>query len=194
MDASTVTRRPAAGQPRNVDRGPWIQTYTGRRFYLFDPQPEDVDPLDIGHALSMLCRYGGHLRAFYSVAEHSVHVAHSVPAEHALAGLLHDGTEAYIGDMVAPLKQAMPDYQQVEQRIWQAVAVRFQLPNDGQLPWTVVDADLRIRHDETAALPPAASGFPAGKPLGVTIHSWKPADAERAWLDLYHHLTQECAR
>lgn len=55
-----------------VSRGDWMQTYTGRRFYPLDPRPDEIDPEDIAHALSLLCRYGGHVDRFYSVAEHCV--------------------------------------------------------------------------------------------------------------------------
>ena len=53
-------------------RGSWMQTFTGRQFFPLDPHPNDVDPVDIAHALSLICRYGGHTRRFYSVAEHCV--------------------------------------------------------------------------------------------------------------------------
>lgn len=55
--------------------GDWMQTFTGRQFWPMDPRPEDLDILDIAHALSLLCRFGGHCQRFYSVAEHSVHVS-----------------------------------------------------------------------------------------------------------------------
>jgi hypothetical protein len=54
--------------------GDWIVTYTSKQFYITDPHPDDVDIIDIAHALSMLCRYGGHSAKFYSVAQHSVEV------------------------------------------------------------------------------------------------------------------------
>src|SRR4051812_20612492 len=90
-------------------RGDWMQTYTGRAFWPLDAQPEDVDPLDIAAALSMLCRYGGHVSRFYSVAEHCLLMSEAVAPEHALWALLHDATEAYMGDMVRPLKRQMPE-------------------------------------------------------------------------------------
>src|SRR5689334_14267678 len=86
----------------------WIRTYTGRKFYLFDSGPEDVEIEDIAHALSMQCRYNGHVQRFYSVAEHSCYVSAIVAAEMgnakydinvALWALLHDASEAYLGDV-----------------------------------------------------------------------------------------------
>src|SRR5690349_19702773 len=115
------------------ERGSWMQTFTGRRFYPLDPKVEDIDPTDIAHALSLICRYGGHVTRFYSVAEHCVLLSHAVSPENALWALLHDATEAYVGDMVRPLKQHMPAYRDVEDRLMLVIADRFGLPiRDGE--------------------------------------------------------------
>ncbi|AMV24559.1 hypothetical protein VT84_09200 [Gemmata sp. SH-PL17] len=86
-------------------RGDWVQTFTGRKFWPLDPRPEDVDVRDIAHALSLLCRFTGHSRTFYSVAQHSVLASQIVPPESALAALLHDAAEAYMGDIARPWKR-----------------------------------------------------------------------------------------
>jgi len=83
--------------------GDWIETYTGKQFYPLDPYPEDIDVRDIAHALSNLCRFTGHCRAFYSVAEHSIYVSTHVPKTMALQALFHDAPEAYIADISGPL-------------------------------------------------------------------------------------------
>src|SRR5208283_3910606 len=83
----------------------WIQTWTGRKFSLLDPQPEDVCIEDIAHALTNICRFNGHCRGFYSVAQHSVHVADLVPTPYKLDALLHDAGEAYYGDITRPQKE-----------------------------------------------------------------------------------------
>lgn len=163
-----------------VRRGDWMQTYTGRTFYPLAPRPEDIDVADIAHALSQICRFGAHTRRWYSVAEHAVLVSHAVPAADALSGLLHDGGEAYVGDMVRPLKYALPDYIAVEHNIQAAIAERFGLPT--ACPPSVKDADLRILRDERDALmlPPAKPWvlLEQVEPLGVTINGWPPALAE----------------
>ena len=69
----------------------WIQTYSGRRFSLTEPSAEDVDIDDVAHALSLLCRFTGHVSEHYSVAQHCVIVSRLVPTEHALAGILAIG-------------------------------------------------------------------------------------------------------
>jgi hypothetical protein len=87
----------------------WIQTFTGKRFDLLNPQPEMVCTEDIAHHLSLLNRFTGATRFPYSVAQHSVLMSHIVPPELAKAALLHDAHEAYVGDVSAPLKGAMAE-------------------------------------------------------------------------------------
>ena len=82
-----------------------IYTATGHYVSLTEATPADISVLDIAHALSQICRFGGHTRQFYSVAQHSVGVADLLPQEFKLYGLLHDAAEAYLGDMVQPLKR-----------------------------------------------------------------------------------------
>src|ERR1044071_8716155 len=93
--------------------GPYLQTVSGRFVNPFDPDPEQLDAGDIARALANLSRFGGHTRAFYSVAQHSVIVSQLVEerggdAEDAFAALMHDATEAYLGDMPHPLKHRSP--------------------------------------------------------------------------------------
>jgi hypothetical protein len=168
----------------------WMQTFTGRAFYPLAPNVNDVDPVDIAHALSLLCRYGGHVSRFYSVAEHCVLMSYAVAPEHALWALLHDATEAYMGDMIRPLKAAMPAYQAAEDRLMVVICDRFGL--DHTCPVEVKEADNRILHDERDALmapPPlpwaAVEDVP---PLGVKVEGWGPAEAERRYLARLHEL------
>jgi hypothetical protein len=85
--------------------GEWIRTYTNKQFMPLKPHIEDICIEDIAHALSMVCRYGGHCSSFFSVAQHSCMVSDHMP-EFKLEGLLHDGTEAYLGDIVRPVKHS----------------------------------------------------------------------------------------
>lgn len=165
-------------------RGTWMQTFTGKRFYPLAPLAEEIDPIDIAHALSQICRYGGHARRFYSVAEHCVLMSNAVAPEHALWALLHDATEAYVGDMVRPLKIHMPEYREVEDRVMVAVAERFGL--DGvTMPPAVKDADNRILLSERAVvMTPTEDDWSLDvEPLDVRIRAWQPAAAELMYLD-----------
>src|SRR4029077_8735123 len=104
----------------------------GTKFYILDPNPKIISIETIAHALSQVCRWAGQCEKFYSVAQHSVLVSEIVPDELALQGLLHDASEAFIGDITSPLKEAMeigaPGMLRfLENRIHQAVATRFGL-------------------------------------------------------------------
>jgi 5'-deoxynucleotidase YfbR-like HD superfamily hydrolase len=87
--------------------GDWITTYTGKKFHYLNPQPDEINIRDIAHALSLICRFGGHCREFYSVAEHSIRVMELVDDKSKLAALLHDSEEAYLADVSRPVKNSM---------------------------------------------------------------------------------------
>jgi hypothetical protein len=108
----------------------WTQTYTGIAFDLEDPQPDMVNEVDIAHALSMQCRFNGHCQKFFSVAQHSVMVSARATSENSLWALLHDAAEAYIGDMVSPIKHMTENegFRALETRVMRAVCERFGLP------------------------------------------------------------------
>lgn len=124
-----------------------VVTRTGELFDLADPQPEDIDIGDIAHALSQLCRYDGQTPHFYSVAQHSYHVSYLCEPQDALWGLLHDAAEAYIGDIVMPLRRMLSvsfqvELLRVESRIMRAICERFGL--SPEMPRSVHAADRLI--------------------------------------------------
>lgn len=104
-----------------------IRTYSGKVFDLTVLDPGTICIEDIAHALSFVPRFGGHLDKLYSVAQHSVMVAASVAPEFALEALLHDASEAYLGDMPSPIKKLLPDYKALESRVMEAIAAKFKI-------------------------------------------------------------------
>lgn len=174
--------------------GDWMQTYRGAPFWPMDPRPDEIHILDIAHSLSMLCRYNGHCVRFYSVAEHSVHVSRAVPQEHALWGLLHDASEAYLADVPRPVKPFLPGYKGAEGRLQLAIAERFGLP--AAIPPEVHDADNRILVDEKeqAMLPSQREWSIPPFGIGARISFWDPGRAEQEFMRRYNELTRvpEC--
>ena len=119
-----------------TDRGPWMQTYTGRRFFLADPRPEEVFLTDIAHALSNICRYNGMTQDFYSVAQHSLILSIYAEAKGRsrmtqILALMHDAPEGYFGDHIVALKSICPELREIEAPIWRAVERRFALDLPG---------------------------------------------------------------
>ena len=93
-----------------AERYGWFVTASGRRAFVEDPRACDLVIEDIAHALSNICRFGGHCSRFYSVAQHSVCVSALVERTRpdlALHALLHDAAEAYVGDVIRPIKPTL---------------------------------------------------------------------------------------
>lgn len=111
---------------RDLDYGKqdvlWL-TMRNRKFYPYDCGGEAFDIEEIANSLSKLCRFNGNTNKFYSVAEHSLNVMELIldefPTNKKLAyeGLMHDATEAYLGDLVTPLKQVLPKFNKIEHEV-----------------------------------------------------------------------------
>ncbi len=123
-----------------------ISTSSGRFFDLLKPEEYDYDIEEIASALSNICRYTGHVNRFYSVAEHSVLVSRLVPDRLALCGLLHDASEAFVGDVSLPLKELLPEYKRIEDAIQEAIAAYFGLQYP--FPVEIHEADKRMYWQE----------------------------------------------
>lgn len=95
----------------------WIQTYSGKRVNLLSFMECDVSLQDIAHSLANLCRFNGHTIEYYSVAQHSVLVSYLVREQHAIGGLMHDAAEAYIGDIIRPIKRISYPLEKIEDHI-----------------------------------------------------------------------------
>lgn len=199
----------------------WMQTVSGRKFYPLDPQLEDIDIYDIAHGLAMCCRYAGHAHRFYSVAEHCVHVSRLIERdmrdadgwyrrtrgvserevlEWSLAALLHDSSEAYLGDMIRPLKHQpeMAEFRTAEARLEDVVRRRFSLTADPAAWLAIKRIDERIIVDEIGTLKRDVEmyrtlGAITAEPLGVRLECWSPDSAREHFLHRFDGLTRALA-
>lgn len=170
--------------------GSWMQTYTGKKFWPLDPRPEEICIEDIAHALSLLCRYGGHCLRFYSVAEHSLHVSSLCSQENKLWALLHDAAEAYLVDIPRPIKQYLPKYEQIENKLIVAIGDKFGLPSF-DIPEEVKRVDngmLICERDQIMSTPPGDWNV-EDIGLNVKIECYSPEVAESLFLMEFEFLT-----
>ena len=212
----------------------WILTNSAKPISLVRPRADLVTPEDIVHSLAHICRFNGHCKHHYSVAQHSLLVASIVPDEDQLPALLHDAAEAYVGDMVQPLKRLLKEtaasttdawlltctslgldrhraskaaatftispgndpmaehlshlasvYHQIEQRVWLAIAERFDI--DPVLPASVHEADMVALATERRDLMPEHAGtwecLNGHSPLPQHIARWTPEEARQRYYE-----------
>lgn len=180
----------------------WILTYTGRKFDFNDYSDNEVTILDIAHALSMICRYGGATKYFYSVAQHCVYLAEELLKDThdralALDGLMHDAEEAYVGDMKNPLKGLVPEFCAVAEDVDYFVRSKFEsLGVPIRMQDKTKEYDSRILLDEKDALLIASEHkwpieLDGTQPLGIYIEPWSPARAKMEFLEMFMFLTGE---
>lgn len=127
-----------------------MNTYSGRKFDPMKITPEDVYLEDIAHALSLLCRGGGQLKWFYSVGQHSLNCAKEARARGwsdriVKACLLHDASEAYISDIIRPVKVHLQNYLEIESMIMNAIWQKFglgDLTDEEHRMWKQIDNEI----------------------------------------------------
>jgi len=177
----------------------WTQTYTGKQFVLLNPSPDAVCIEDVAHSLSMQCRFNGHTKHFFSVAEHSWWVSHIVPPEFALQGLMHDSAEAYISDIPKPFKLMLGFFvEMVEHKHLTVLGEKFGF--DPNLSREVKDADVEmlVFEREQALRPTEHKWSPyienyrpylaQEQGVEVQLHFWSPEEAKERFLARFEEL------
>jgi uncharacterized protein len=180
--------------------GSFIQTVSGRRVDPLEPKVEEIEITDIAHALSNQCRFGGHCRVFYSVAQHASLVSDLMlertrsPAD-GLWALLHDAAEAYLLDLPHPLKHRSELgrlYQQAEERLQRCILERFQLPETP--PPVLKQIDRTLLATERRLFLSVAWHWPeldGVESLTREIRPWRPERALRELLARYERLHRQ---
>jgi hypothetical protein len=180
--------------------GDFTETYTGVRFYACDPRPYEVVLEDIAHALSMLCRFGGHASQFYSVAQHSAITAfllnHNGESPFVqLLGLAHDFTEAYIADLPTPLKRNLPEYVAIENPlfdvIWQSFGLRMPTAEEHA---KVKAVDTALMQYEACRLGLNKTEWATDQPFGNVLVPESPLDFKPIIITLFNDIYAEVTR
>ena len=161
----------------------FIETFSGNKFHYLEPSFDEIHIEDIAHALSLKCRFSGHCREFYSVAEPSIRVAQLVPLELRLEALLHDAAEAYMPDVPRPIKNkfALRKFEDVILRvIFDKYAIRTR--NSSIVKW----ADDVLIATEARDLMPNMNGWAnLAEPLESTICPQDIRNIRSIFLELF---------
>lgn len=172
-----------------------ITLLSGKPFDYNNPEQADVSIEDIAHALSNICRFAGHVKRFYSVAQHAVNVSYLCPLQ-PLTGLLHDTSEAFTNDIPTPLKNAIPEFGTLEKRIERAMSDKFRFHYP--LPAEVKLADLKALLAERNELTNNANvRWPILDGISLTEQEMRDIDlspmspeyAKQLFLERYYDLT-----
>lgn len=170
--------------------GPTIMLSSGKQFDFLDPHNSEFDIEDVAHGLAHVCRYAGQCNDFYSVAEHSLLVSDMVE-EYAFEALLHDASEAFIGDITRPLKQLVPEFKKIEAVVEDAVIERFGMRRDYRA--AVKEADLRVlAAEQLQIMAPGCADWAqqAGiEPAPIRVRHLRPSEAKYEFLSRFAKLS-----
>ena len=176
---------------QNDDRGPFISTYSGALFFVNEMNVKDIPILDIANALSLNCRFNGHIDRFYSVAEHCVLVSNLVSEENALYGLLHDYAEAFVSDVPRPFKASITGHDTFEAAVMANVCELYGLPLE--LPDDVAYIDRHICAAEATVLAKSVPDWVQYYDISVVpphdIKGLQPRQARAAFMTRFNDLT-----
>lgn len=189
QEAMSDTATEADDLPQRTDEN-WISTFTGKRFWPLNPVADGLDIRDIAHALSNLCRFTGHCRHFYSVAQHCVLASEWCHPAIAKWCLLHDAAEAYINDISRPVKRYFPLLKRAEEKTLRMLADRHKL--QWPMPPGVHSVDVRMLATERRDVMGPATGrwllLEQVQPFQETIEAVHPLTAEAMFLARFYEL------
>jgi hypothetical protein len=177
-----------------------MTTYTGGRIHPLEPRAEDVRIEDVARGLAFTCRYRGQIKRYYSVAEHSVLVSRHVDPKYAREALMHDAPEAFLGDLIRPLKHQpeMAPFREADERLGLVIGDRFNLDPTETAARAVKEIDDRILRDEIAALSTCPENYlssdswlSALEPVGADVVGYSPERAEVLFLLRFAELFPE---
>lgn len=157
-----------------------IRTYSGIYMNVFEPTAEMICIEDIAHALSHLCRFGGHTPQFYSVAQHSYICAHFVSDKGRLQALMHDASEAYLLDIPSPIKKALPGYKIMEDKLMQLISRKYKF----SYPLTP-----EVKKADQCMLEVEWNKLVINKDKADQLECWAPDFAKNKFLEMFRHLT-----
>lgn len=172
-------------------KGDWITTYSGKKFYPMDPRPEDIDTFDIAQSLARLCRFNGHCTTFYSVAQHCVLVSLMCDPKDALWGLIHDASEAYVGDIPTPIKR-LPEfafYREAEDKVQNLICDCFNLPYEKPVSVSLADKRILATEARDLTMTEGRNWTTAYDPYDIHIKPWTPEHATIKYISRLHELT-----
>lgn len=169
-----------------------IRLLGGTYLDLLNPQPDQFTLSDIAGALSKICRFGGQVPLFYSVAEHCVHAANIAiedghDSKTCAAVLMHDAAEAFLGDIVKPLKVMLPEYAELERRMEEVIGAKF------GIDWIAakdviceIDRAMLIAERKTLFIPDGVKwhGEDEARVVEVYFRGWLPWVGNSNFLDL----------
>lgn len=177
-----------------------METFTGKMFDVFDPDPNEIDIFDIAHHLSLMTRFNGACKWFYSIAQHSIlcsqhskdyHYQRPSEEKLALALLMHDAAEAYVGDIVRPIKRSITDFKVIENKVMDAINERFDLPYVAEIrayKAAVKEVDNRMLVTEKLQLMNPNVRWAIEdifEPYETEIEIWQPRAAEMLFLSRF---------
>ena len=171
----------------------YIGTFTGKKFFLLKPRLVDIDIRDIAHSLALQCRWTGQSKYHYSIAQHSYYCSFLGPENESLDRLMHDGSEAYMGDMNRPLKHftaAGPAYRRQEAVIQHLICRKYGLSLSEPISVHIADQQmLSAERDQLMRLDFKISDkWHSLEAASIKIARWTPEKAEKMFLKRFKQL------